>query len=151
VGSGPFPTELFDADGEAMRKEGNEFGSTTGRPRRCGWLDLPALKYAVMLNGVTRLIMTKADVLSIFDQIKVCLAYNYEGKEIDYIPFDLESQHLTPVYKTLSGWKTDLRPFNSFHALPDQLKDFILLVEDYTRVPVYIVSTGPNRAQTIVK
>ncbi|MFW5706581.1 MAG: adenylosuccinate synthase [Bacteroidota bacterium] len=151
VGSGPFPTELFDADGEAMRKEGNEFGSTTGRPRRCGWLDLPALKYAVMLNGVTRLIMTKADVLSIFDQIMVCVAYNYQGKEIDYIPFDPQSKQLTPVYKTLPGWKTDLKPFNSFRDLPEQLRDFILLVEDYTRVPVFIVSTGPDRAHTIVK
>jgi adenylosuccinate synthase len=151
VGSGPFPTELHDDTGMAMRKEGNEFGSTTGRPRRCGWLDLPALKYAVMLSGVTKLIMTKADVLSIFDQIEVCVAYNYNGQQIDYLPFEFDDAGLEPVYKTIKGWRSDLRVSDSFGMLPHELKDYVQLVEDYVNVPVYIVSTGPDRAQTIVK
>ncbi len=151
VGSGPFPTELFDEDGNNMRKEGNEFGSTTGRPRRCGWLDLPALKYTVMLNGITKLIMTKADVLSIFDQVKVCVAYQHQGQELNYLPFDYETDKLEPVYQTLPGWKTDLKPFATFEALPDALKSFILFVEDYVKVPVHIVSTGPDRVSTIVR
>jgi adenylosuccinate synthase len=151
VGSGPFPTELLDADGEAMRREGNEFGSTTGRPRRCGWLDLPALKYAVMLNGVTKLIMTKADVLSIFDEIKVCTAYKYNNELIDYLPFDIESEKPVPVYQALKGWKTDLKAFSTYETLPRELKDFVLFVEDFVKVPVFIVSTGPDRAHTIVR
>ncbi len=151
VGSGPFPTELFDSNGEEMRREGNEFGSTTGRPRRCGWLDLPALKYAVMLNGVTRLIMTKADVLSIFEKIQLCIGYEYNGEVIDYLPFDYNHKNLIPVFKTLDGWKQNLRPFSTYEALPKSLKDFVEYVENYLNVPVFIVSTGPDRAQTIVR
>ncbi|TVQ09168.1 MAG: adenylosuccinate synthase, partial [Bacteroidetes bacterium] len=145
VGSGPFPTELFCEDGDDMRKEGNEFGSTTGRPRRCGWLDLPALKYAVMLSGVTKLIMTKADVLSIFDNIKVCIAYKQNNVEIDYLPFEYDDEKLDPVYHTLKGWKTDLRKSATFDELPNELKEFVKFVEDFVKVPVYIVSTGPDR------
>ncbi len=151
VGSGPFPTELIDKIGENMRIEGNEFGSTTGRARRCGWLDLPALKYTIMLNGVTKLIMTKADVLSIFDKIEVCVGYKYHGQEIDYLPFDYDTSHLTPVYKTLDGWKTDLRTFSTYENLPIALRKYVEMVEEYVDVPVYIVSTGPDRSQTIVR
>ncbi len=151
VGSGPFPTELFSEEGDNMRKEGNEFGSTTGRPRRCGWLDLPALKYAVMLSGVTKLIMTKADVLSIFETIKVCIGYKHNDVEMDYLPFDYDTENLEPVYHSLPGWKTDLRTFDSFDDLPVELKGFVKFVEDYVKVPVYIISTGPDRKSTIVR
>ncbi len=151
VGSGPFPTELFDADGDAMRNEGNEFGSTTGRPRRCGWLDLPALKYAVMLNGVTKLIMTKADVLSIFENIKVCTAYRYNNTQIDYLPFDFDEGRLEPVYQSFPGWKKDLRLCDHESNLPEELKTFTRFVEEYVNVPVSIISTGPDRAHTIAR
>jgi adenylosuccinate synthase len=151
VGSGPFPTELHEETGMAMRKEGNEFGATTGRPRRCGWLDLPALKYAVMLNGVSKLIMTKADVLSIFEEIKVCIAYKHKGEQIEFVPFDYEEEQLEPVYQTLKGWKVDLKEFSTYGTLPAELKAFVLLIEKFVNVPVFIVSTGPDRAHTIVR
>lgn len=151
VGSGPFPTELFDADGDTLRKEGNEFGSTTGRPRRCGWLDLPALRYSVMLNGVTRLIMTKSDVMSVFERIQVCVAYKYRGSEINYIPFDADQGTLEPVYVELPGWNTDLKPCQQFDELPAALLDYIRFIEDYVKVPIGIVSTGPDRSQTIIR
>ncbi|MCK9452555.1 MAG: adenylosuccinate synthase [Bacteroidales bacterium] len=149
VGSGPFTTELFDADGDLMRKQGNEFGSTTGRPRRCGWLDLPALRYAIMLNGVTELIMMKADVLDAFDTIKVATAYIYEGKEINHLPFDACTQNLTPVLKSLKGWKTSLVNNREEAAMPIELVNFIRFIEDYVKVPIRIVSTGPDRSQLI--
>jgi len=149
VGSGPFTTELFDADGDLMRKQGNEFGSTTGRPRRCGWLDLPALRYAIMLNGVTELIMMKADVLDSFDTIKVATAYIHEGKEISHLPFDACTQNLTPVLKTLKGWKTSLINIREEAAMPAELVDYIRFIEDYVQVPISIVSTGPDRSQLI--
>jgi adenylosuccinate synthase len=151
VGSGPFPTELHEETGMAMRKEGNEFGATTGRPRRCGWLDLPALKYAVLLNGVSKLIMTKADVLSIFEEIKVCIAYRHKGEELEFVPFDYEEKDLEPIYHTLKGWKVDLKVSATFDALPAELKEFVLYVEKFLNVPVFIVSTGPDRAHTIVR
>jgi adenylosuccinate synthase len=151
VGSGPFPTELHDETGMAMRKEGNEFGATTGRPRRCGWLDLPALRYTVMLNGVSKLIMTKADVLSIFDEIKVCVAYSHKGEELEFVPFDYLEKDLEPIYHSLKGWKVDLKASDTFDTLPDELKEFVLFVEEYVKVPVYIISTGPDRAHTIVR
>jgi adenylosuccinate synthase len=151
VGSGPFPTELCDETGERLRKEGNEFGSTTGRPRRCGWLDLPALKYSVMLNGVTQLIMTKVDVLNILDSFQVCVAYQYEGKQIDYIPFDFNPERLTPVYKTMKGWSKSLENFTTFDQLPSEVMDYVKVIEDFVEVPVTIISTGPNRLQTIRK
>jgi len=151
VGSGPFPTELFDENGHILRKEGNEFGSTTGRPRRCGWLDLPALRYSVMINGVTSLIMTKADVLNGFDEFNACIAYIYKGGEIDYIPFEYDSEEIKPVYKTFKGWKTSLEKFKKYEDLPQTLLDYIKYIEDFTGVKVSIISTGPDRSETIMK
>jgi len=148
VGSGPFPTELNDATGEAIRKAGNEFGSTTGRPRRCGWLDIPALKYAVMINGVTRLIMMKADVLSDLEVIKVCTHYNYEGKKISSLPYDISSPALSPVYKDFNGWKTDLRKV-TLANMPAELENYIHFIEQEIKVPVTIISVGPDRTQVI--
>lgn len=149
VGSGPFSTELFDEDGELMRKQGNEFGSTTGRPRRCGWIDLPALKYAVMLNGVTALFMMKADVLDSFERLKLAVAYRYKGEVITHLPFDACTQELEPVYEELPGWKSTLQDMKSANDLPQALQDFIRFIEDYVNVPVKLVSTGPDRLQLI--
>lgn len=149
VGSGPFPTELFDEAGAILRKTGNEFGSTTGRPRRCGWLDIPALKYSVMLNGVSQLIMMKSDVLCDFDKIPVCTNYNYKGNLIDYIPFEINSNELSCVYKEIDGWKQSLEGINSYNNLPDNLKKYIDFIEKSVNVPVSFVSTGPDRTQTI--
>ncbi len=151
VGSGPFPTELLNDTGERLRKEGAEFGATTGRPRRCGWLDLPALKYAIMINGVTQLNMTKADVLSIFDEIKVCVAYSWKGAEIDYLPYDAEIDKLTPIYKTLPGWKTDLTGLDDEANFPEALSDYISFLEEALDTPITVVSVGPDRKQTIVR
>ncbi len=151
VGSGPFPTELFDADGDLMRKEGQEFGATTGRPRRCGWIDLPALKYAVMINGVTELNMTKADVLSVFDRIKVCTAYKYRGETIDYLPYDTSADELVPIYEELPGWKADLTDLDDEADFPEALKDYITYLEDHLERPITVVSVGPDRRQTIVR
>ena len=149
VGSGPFPTELFDETGATMGRVGNEFGATTGRPRRCGWLDLVALKYAVRINGVTRLMMMKADVLSGFDTIKVCTAYNYQGKQIEHLPYSLEATYVTPVYRELPGWKDDLTGMTSASQLPKALQDYIRFLEEALQVPIGIVSVGPDRTQTI--
>lgn len=152
VGSGPFPTELFDETGEQMRKNGAEFGATTGRPRRCGWLDLPALKYAIMVCGATRLYMMKADVLSGFDEIKVCTHYkSAEGELHDSIPYDLGENGLTPVYKSFEGWSEDLTEMTSFDQLPKQLNDYIKFIEDEVKVPIDIVSIGPDRKQTLIR
>ena len=147
VGSGPFPTELEDATGEALRKSGNEFGSTTGRPRRCGWLDLPALKYAIAISGVTELIMMKADVLSGLDTIKVCTHYNYNGEKIDFLPFDITSYPLTLVYKDFKGWKSDLQDLSK--SIPSQLEDYINFIEKEIKVPITMISVGPDRKQII--
>jgi adenylosuccinate synthase len=151
VGSGPFPTELFDETGEQLRKNGHEFGATTGRPRRCGWIDLPALKYAIMLNGVTQLIMTKADVLSGFKSIKVCTHYKYRGETIDYVPYDVVGEELTPVYEELKGWNDDLTGLNSIEGLPAELVAYIEYLERELNVPVSIVSVGPDRTQTLMR
>ena len=151
VGSGPFPTELFDEDGATMGKVGNEFGATTGRPRRCGWLDLVALKYAVQINGVTELMMMKADVLSGFKEIKVCTAYKYQGKEIEHLPFNIEEDNVKPVYTKLSGWKEDLTTLTSSKELPKSLNDYIAFLEEKLEVPIKIVSVGPDRLQTIYR
>jgi len=151
VGGGPFPTELNDETGELMRKTGNEFGSTTGRPRRCGWLDLPALKYAVMINGVTELIMMKADVLSGFKSIKVCTHYNYQGKKIDYLPYNMSTESVTPVYKELKGWNKDLQGLNSVEDIPLELNEYIRYIEKELNVPITIVSVGPDRKQTLMR
>ncbi|HKL39351.1 MAG TPA: adenylosuccinate synthase [Cryomorphaceae bacterium] len=151
VGSGPFPTELFDETGERLRKEGHEFGATTGRPRRCGWIDLPALKYTIMINGVTMLNMTKADVLSIFDEIKVCTHYIYRGEKIDYLPYDVNGEEIEPVYDSLPGWKRDLTQLHSEDDFPAELNDYIAYLEKALNTPITVVSVGPDRNQTIVR
>ncbi len=149
VGSGPFPTELFDEDGATMGRVGNEFGSTTGRPRRCGWLDLVALKYAVQINGVTELIMMKADVLSGFEKIKVCTAYNYKGSEITHLPYNIEQENVSPIYTEMSGWAQDLTAITSSGNIPENLNVYIKFLEKELEVPITIVSVGPDRTQTI--
>lgn len=150
VGMGPFPTELFNEEGENLRKIGNEFGSTTGRPRRCGWIDLVALNYSIMINGVTDLIMMKADVLDKFETIKVCVAYNINGKEVTEFPYEL-NDNVVPVYKELPGWNQDLTNVTSEDDFPEALKAYIKFLEVETGVPITIVSVGPNRQQTIVR
>lgn len=149
VGSGPFPTELLEEDGETIRKEGNEFGSTTGRPRRCGWIDLPALKYAIMINGVTELSMMKADVLSVFETIKVCTHYQINGEIVDYLPFDIDGVEITPIYKELQGWNCDLTELHNYESSPQALKDYVSYLEKELEVPITVVSVGPDRKQTL--
>ncbi len=149
VGSGPFPTELEDETGEALRAKGHEFGATTGRPRRCGWLDLPALKYAIEINGVTDLIMMKSDVLSGFSTIKVCTGYRYKGTVIDYLPYNIENDLVEPIYTELAGWQDDLTGLDNFETAPQALKDYVAFVQEQTGVPITIVSVGPDRNQTI--
>lgn len=151
VGSGPFPTELFDTVGETMAKVGNEFGSVTGRARRCGWLDLVALKYAVEVNGVTALYMMKGDVLSGFDTLNICTAYTYKGKEIDHLPYNIEAENVQPVYVQKKGWKQDLTGLTTYNDLPEELKEYITFIEEYVGVPIKVVSVGPDRKQTIIK
>ncbi len=150
VGSGPFPTELFDEDGKTMGRVGHEFGATTGRPRRCGWLDLVALKYAVQINGVTQLMMMKGDVLSGFETIKACTSYTYKGKEILHLPYNIEAENVKVNYTVFNGWKEDISALTSEKSLPQNLKDYIAFIEDFVGVPVKIVSVGPDRKQTIV-
>jgi adenylosuccinate synthase len=150
VGSGPFPTELFDATGDDLRAKGSEFGATTGRPRRCGWLDIPALKYAVEINGVTNLIMMKSDVLSGFDTIKICTHYNYQGQIIDHLPYSSEDGLIQPVYTEIPGWQEDLTSLDSYDQMPDAFKNYIKFVEEQIGVPISILSVGPNRTQTII-
>lgn len=152
VGSGPFPTELSDAIGEAMRKEGNEFGSTTGRPRRCGWLDLPALKYSIMINGVTQLFMMKADVLNIFEEIKVCTAYQLpSGEQLEKLPFEISDIDAKPVYKVLKGWHCSLEEVRNYEEFPKALKEYVTFLEQELQVPIKLVSIGPDRTQTILR
>ncbi|MDT8413769.1 MAG: adenylosuccinate synthase [Flavobacteriaceae bacterium] len=151
VGSGPFPTELFDDDGAKMGKIGNEFGATTGRPRRCGWLDLVALKYAVQINGVTQLIMMKGDVLSGFSKLKVCTAYNYKGEKITHLPYSIEKEYVTPEYISFDGWKEDISKAKNYHDFPDTFKRYVDYIEDYLKTPISIVSVGPDRTQTVIR
>jgi adenylosuccinate synthase len=152
VGSGPFPTELDNAEGERLRQLGHEFGSTTGRPRRCGWLDLPALKYAVMLNGVTQLIMMKVDVLNSFDTIKVCTHYKMQdGRITDQLPYDLLGEAVEPVYKEFAGWKTDLHNLQSFDQLPSQLQAYIAFIEESLGITITFLSSGPDRVATMCR
>ncbi|MBM3425608.1 MAG: adenylosuccinate synthase [Bacteroidetes bacterium] len=152
VGSGPFPTELMDSTGEAMRKEGNEFGSTTGRPRRCGWLDLPALKYSILINGVTQLFMMKADVLNIFEEIKVCTAYELpSGEQIEKLPFEINELDAKPVYKTMKGWHCSLDGVSTYEEFPAPLKAYVTFLEQELQVPIKLVSIGPDRTQTIIR
>ncbi|HEY5510389.1 MAG TPA: adenylosuccinate synthase [Prolixibacteraceae bacterium] len=148
VGSGPFPTELLDETGETLRKIGNEYGSTTGRPRRCGWLDLVALRYAIMIDGVTDLIMMKADVMDKFETIKVCTYYNISGVLTKNFPNEIDDE-VIPVYENLKGWQTDLTEVDHTSKFPAALNDYIKFIEDYLEVPITIVSVGPNRSQTI--
>ncbi len=149
VGSGPFPTELFDEDGETMGRVGNEFGATTGRSRRCGWLDLVALKYAVQVNGVTQLMMMKGDVLSGFKKLKICTAYNYQGNTITHLPYNIEEHNVSPIYTEVNGWQEDLTKMTDASQLPKGLNDYIDFLEKELEVPIKIVSVGPDRTQTI--
>ena len=149
VGSGPFPTELFDRDGETMGRVGKEFGATTGRSRRCGWLDLVALKYACQINGVTELMMMKADVLSGFKTIKICASYMYKEQKIEHFPYDIQEKNVKPIYKEFEGWDEDLTQKESFENLPKTLKEYISFIEKELNIPISIVSVGPDRKQTI--
>lgn len=152
VGSGPFPTELLDETGERMRQEGREFGSTTGRPRRCGWIDLPTLKYSIMLNGVTQLVMMKVDVLNIFDEISVCTHYELpDGTITDELPYDMTDTPLKPVYVTLPGWKQSLEGITSFEDMPEALKAYTAYLEHELNTPITFVSTGPDRNATLAR
>lgn len=151
VGSGPFPTELADAQGELIRKEGNEFGSTTGRARRCGWIDLPSLKYSIMINGVTQLLMMKADVLNIFPIIKVCIKYQLQdGTITDMVPYEIVSEKITPIYKELKGWNTSLENISE-NSMPKELSDYIDFLEKELNIPITLISTGPDRTQTVYR
>lgn len=151
VGSGPFPTELNDATGDRLCEIGREYGATTGRRRRCGWLDLPVLKYACMVSGVSQLMMMKADVLSGFPEVKVCTHYEYMGKKIDYLPYNIEEQYLRPVYETLPGWSGDLTGVTDEAGIPQELRAYIAYIEKALGVPITIVSVGPDRTQTILR
>lgn len=152
VGSGPFPSELLDADGETLRTKGNEFGSTTGRPRRCGWIDLPALKYAIMLNGVTNLLMMKADVLNEFDEIKICTHYKLsDGSLVDRLPYDIVEEKIEPVLKSVKGWNCSLAGISDCNKLPEPLKNYIEYLEAELQVPITLVSVGPDRVETILR
>ncbi|WP_372753341.1 adenylosuccinate synthase [Mariniflexile sp.] len=151
VGSGPFPTELFDEDGATMSRVGNEFGATTGRARRCGWLDLVALKYACQVNGVTQLMMMKGDVLSGFKTLKVCTAYKYKGETITHFPYNIEPENVEPIYTEVSGWAEDLTEMADASQMPKALNDYIEFLEKELEIPITIVSVGPDRKQTIFR
>jgi|TARA_B100001094_G_scaffold226046_1_gene220392 adenylosuccinate synthase len=151
VGSGPFPTELFDNYGEKMSKVGNEFGATTGRPRRCGWLDLVALKYACRINGVTKLMMMKTDVLSGFDKVLICTNYKYRGLIIDNLPYDLSDESIEPIYQEFNGWSEDLRKLKNSDELPENLNKYIDFLEKELNIPIVIVSVGPDRKETLFR
>lgn len=151
VGSGPFPSELLDEVGESIRQEGREFGSTTGRPRRCGWVDLVQLKYAIMINGVTELSMMKADVLSIFDTIKICTHYEIDGEKISDFPYDVNDLDVKPIYIEMDGWKKDLTALSQYNDAPIELKNYVEYLEKELNVPISLVSVGPDRKQTLLK
>ena len=151
VGSGPFPTELFNSEGAIMAKVGNEYGSTTGRARRCGWIDLVSLKYSININGVTKLMMMKGDVLSGFKKVKICTSYQINGIEIDYFPYDTNAVNLKPIFKELPGWDEDLTSITRFSDLPKNFVKYISFLENALEVPIEIVSVGPDRKQTIFK
>lgn len=152
VGNGPFPTELNDSNGEKLRKNGQEFGATTGRPRRCGWLDLVALKYAIRLNGMNEMTLTKLDVLDDFEEIKVCTGYMLNGELTEDFPLDSEVvQQVTPVYKTFTGWQQSTRDISSFDTLPEKTREYISFIEEFTGVQFNIISTGPKRSETILR
>lgn len=148
VGMGPFPTELFDEDGQNLRDNGNEYGSTTGRPRRCGWLDLVALKYSIMINGVTELCMMKSDVMDQFDEIKICTAYKLNAEEINHMPYEI-NENIEAVYTKFKGWKTNMTSMTQAGQFPEEFKNYVNFIEKETGIPIKIVSVGPNRSQTI--
>jgi len=150
VGSGPFPTELLDEVGEQIRQEGREFGSTTGRPRRCGWIDIPQLKYAIMINGVTELSMMKADVLSIFETIRICTHYNVKGNITNEFPFSISDGTVEPIFEEVKGWNCDLTSLSSYEEAPEELKNYVDFLEKLLEVPITIVSVGPDRRQTLI-
>ena len=150
VGAGPFPTELFDQVGKNIGINGNEFGSTTGRSRRCGWLDLPALKYSVMLNGVTDLYMMKSDVLSDFKTVNICIGYIYKGKDIDYFPTSIESEDIIPIYKSFNGWSSNINNCRNFTNLDQEFKDYMNFIQDNLGVPIKLISLGPDRESTVL-
>ncbi|MEP6676294.1 MAG: adenylosuccinate synthase [Ferruginibacter sp.] len=149
VGGGPFPTELLDETGEQIRQTGHEFGSTTGRPRRCGWIDLIALQFACMVNGVTQLVMTKADVLDELDELNVCNAYKIDGQEKSFVPFQMSRLAIEPVYKNFAGWKTDITAIKDYTALPEKMKTYINYLNEFLKVPVKYISNGPGRDQIV--
>ena len=151
VGSGPFPTELFDKDGKDMARIGHEFGATTGRPRRCGWLDLVALKYAVDINGVTQLMMMKGDVLSGFKTLKICTSYNYKGKKITHLPYNIEPENVSVNYTEFKGWEEDISKIKKENSFPKTFMDYVSYIENELQVPIAIISVGPDRTQTIIR
>ena len=151
VGSGPFPTELFDSIGEEIQRVGNEFGATTGRSRRCGWLDIPALKYAIKINGVTQLMMMKADVLSMLEKIRICTHYIHNDIKLDYIPYDISGGDFTCIYKDIPSWQKDLTQLSSYEDSPFELKEYVNLLEQILELPIKIVSVGPDRKQTLFR
>lgn len=151
VGSGPFPTELFDETGRLIRDLGHEYGAVTGRERRCGWIDLVALKYAIMIDGVTKLIMMKSDVLDGFDEIKACVAYEIDGKRVEDFPYTVDGVDVKPVYVTLPGWKTDMTGMKSEQEFPQAFSDYVAFLEKELQTPIAVVSIGPDREQTIVR
>jgi adenylosuccinate synthase len=149
VGGGPFPTELLNETGELIRKTGNEFGSTTGRPRRCGWIDLVALKFACMVNGVTQLIMTKADVLDGLNELNLCHGYKIDGEEKNFVPFQMNKLNIEPVYKSFEGWQTDITGIKAYADVPEKMKTYMQYIDNFTGVPVKFISNGPGREQII--
>jgi len=151
VGSGPFPTELDNELGELIRKEGSEFGATTGRPRRCGWLDLVQMRYAIMINGVTELSMMKSDILSIFNKIKVCTHYLVNGEKVSDFPFDVNDIEIIPFYEEIDGWNCDLTKLRDYKDAPQALKNYVSYLEKQLRVPINVISVGPDRTQTLSK
>ncbi|MEO6667828.1 MAG: adenylosuccinate synthase [Ferruginibacter sp.] len=149
VGSGPFPTELLDNTGDFLRNAGNEFGSTTGRPRRCGWIDLVGLQFACMINGVTQIVMTKADILDGLAELKVCNGYEVNGEEKNYVPFQMNRLNINPVYKSFEGWNTIISEINSYENMPDKMKTYINYINEYLKIPVNYISNGPGREQIV--
>ncbi len=149
VGAGPFPTELEDATGEELRKTGNEFGATTGRPRRCGWIDGVALKFACMINGVTKIVMTKADVLDAFSELKVCTAYKIDGETVNEIPFQMNKLKIEPVLQSFGGWKSDITEIKKYDKLPEKMREYVQFINQYLGVKISYISNGPGRDQLI--
>ena len=149
MGSGPFPTELFDETGEQIRKIGSEFGATTGRPRRCGWIDLVALQYACMINGVTQVVMTKADVLDSFKELDICISYEIDGQQKKEVPFQMSKMKINPVYNTFSGWNCDTTTIKEAALLPNTMKEYVEFINKIIGAPVTYISNGPGREQIV--